>query len=211
MRDIVLMGLVLLVLPSALMHTTTAVMLWTWVSIMNPHRLAFGIAHSFPFAMVAAGCAAISLLLTKDPLKIPYKSPVKYLIFFLIWVCITTAMAFYPSESMVQLNKVLKIQLMTVVALAALHERKHIEMFAWVNALSIGFYGFKGGLFTISTGGGGRGAQARRAQFGRGPGDRQAHRRIGAACAPGGGSEQVGRGQLRGHHVQRGEHRRKCC
>ena len=156
MRDIVLMGLVLLVLPSALMHTTTAVMLWTWVSIMNPHRLAFGIAHSFPFAMVAAGCAAISLLLTKDPLKIPYKSPVKYLIFFLIWVCITTAMAFYPSESMVQLNKVLKIQLMTVVALAALHERKHIEMFAWVNALSIGFYGFKGGLFTISTGGGSR-------------------------------------------------------
>ncbi|HRH72714.1 MAG TPA: DUF5935 domain-containing protein, partial [Zoogloea sp.] len=142
MRDIVLMGLVLLVLPSALMHTTTAVMLWTWVSIMNPHRLAFGIAHSFPFAMVAAGCAAISLLLTKDPLKIPYKSPVKYLIFFLIWVCVTTAMAFYPSESMVQLNKVLKIQLMTVVALAALHERKHIEMFAWVNALSIGFYGF---------------------------------------------------------------------
>ena len=34
---------------------------------------------------------------------------------------------------------------MTLVALAVLHEKKHIELFVWVNALSIGFYGLKGG------------------------------------------------------------------
>ncbi len=156
MRDLVLVGLVLMVIPSALAHTTTSVMLWTWVSIMSPHRLTFGFAHSFPFAVVSAGCAAISVLFSKDPLKMPYKPPVKYLIAFLIWMCITTFMGFYPTESTVQLNKVLKIQIMTLVALAALHERKHIEMFAWVNALSIGFYGFKGGIFTIQTGGSNR-------------------------------------------------------
>ena len=45
--------------------------------------------------------------------------------------------------SLDQLNKVLKIQLMTVVAFAALRQRKHIELFIWINVLSIGFYGFK--------------------------------------------------------------------
>lgn len=42
---------------------------------------------------------------------------------------------------------------MTLVALAALQERRHIELFIWVNVLSIGFYGLKGGIFTIMTGG----------------------------------------------------------
>jgi putative inorganic carbon (HCO3(-)) transporter len=42
------------------------------------------------------------------------------------------------------------------VALAVLHEKQHIQMFIWINAFSIGFFGFKGGLYTIATAGGGR-------------------------------------------------------
>ena len=39
------------------------------------------------------------------------------------------------------------------VAFAAIQSRKHIELFIWVAVLSIGFYGVKGGLFTLLTGG----------------------------------------------------------
>jgi probable O-glycosylation ligase (exosortase A-associated) len=49
--------------------------------------------------------------------------------------------------------KMLKVQLMTFVAFLAIRDRKHIEALIWVIVISVGFYGFKGGLFTILTGG----------------------------------------------------------
>ncbi len=150
-----MLGIVLGALPFAIRHTWIGVLLWTWISIMNPHRLAFGFAHDAPWAAVVAGVTIISLLITRDKISMPWDPPVKVLFAFVIWMCLTTAFALYPSDSWVQLSKVLKIQLMTAIALAALRERKHIELFVWVNILSIGFFGFKGGIFTIRTGGGG--------------------------------------------------------
>lgn len=150
-----MLAIVLGALPFALRHTWAGVLLWTWISIMNPHRLAFGFAHDAPWAAVAAGVTILSLFITRDKISMPWDPPVKVLFAFVIWMCLTTAFAFYPSLSWDQLSKVLKIQLMAAVALAALRERKHIELFIWVNVLSIGFYGFKGGIFTIRTGGGG--------------------------------------------------------
>ena len=156
MRDLLLLAIVIGAMPFALRHTWIAVMLWTWISVMNPHKLAFGFAYNAPFAAMAAGAALISILFSRDRLKWSFTPPTIVLGLFVLWMCITTALAFYPALSWIQLNKVLKIQLMTFVAIAALRERKHIELFIWINALSIGFYGFKGGLFTISTGGASR-------------------------------------------------------
>lgn len=153
MRDLLMLGIVLGALPFALRHTWIGILLWTWISIMNPHRLAYGFAHNAPFAAVAAGATILSLFITRDKLSMPWEPPVKVLFAFVIWMCVTTAFAFYPLLSWDQLNKVLKIQLMTAIAFAALRERKHIELFLWVNVLSIGFYGLKGGIFTLRTGG----------------------------------------------------------
>lgn len=148
-----MLGIVFGALPFALRHTWIGVLLWTWISIMNPHKLAFGFAHNAPWAAVVAGATLLSLFITRDKVSMPWEPSVKVLFAFVIWMCVTTAFAFYPLLSWDQLNKVLKIQLMTAIAFAALRERKHIELFIWVNVLSIGFYGFKGGIFTVASGG----------------------------------------------------------
>ena len=156
MRDLLITAIVLAALVYAFRRPWAGVILWTWLSIMNPHRLAFGFAYDAPFAAMAAGVTLMALLLTKDPVKLPSSGPVRFLILFIIWMTITTAFAYHPGESFDQLTKVFKIQLMTLVALAVLHEKKHILMFVWINALSLGFYGVKGGVHTILTGGGSR-------------------------------------------------------
>ena len=156
MRDWVLLAVFVSALPFAVRHTWVGVLLWNWISLMTPHRLAWGFAYSAPFAAVAAGATLMSLIYSRDKLKMPRDPPVVVLTLLVLWMCITTAVAIDPAESWEQLSKVLKIQLMVLVALAALHSRKHIELFIWVNVLSIGFYGFKGGIFTIQTGGSGR-------------------------------------------------------
>lgn len=156
MRDILVTAIVLGILPFVFRHPWIGVMLWTWISIMNPHRLAWGFAYNAPFAAMAAGATLIALVTSKDKVALPRTPTVKALILFIVWMCITTAFAVYPGDSLTQLNKILKIQLMTFVALAVLHERLHIQAFVWINTLSIGFYGVKGGIYTIQTAGGGR-------------------------------------------------------
>ncbi len=156
MRDIVLLGIILGALPFALRYTWVAVLLWTWISLMNPHKLAYGFANGAPFAAIAAGAALVSLLFNKDRFKLPASPVVVVLVLFTLWMCLTTLLAINPGQSWLQLNKVLKIQLMTLVAMVALRERKNIELFIWVNILSIGLYGFKGGIFTLLTGGSSR-------------------------------------------------------
>lgn len=156
MRDLILAAVVLGLLPLAIRKTWFAVLLWTWLSVMNPHRLTWGFAFDAPFAAIAASAALISLLVAREKAKLPLYPPVVVLGLFLAWMCITTAAAIYPEPSYEELKRVLKIQLMTMIAFAALRERMHIEAFVWVNALSIGFYGLKGGVFTVTSGGSNR-------------------------------------------------------
>ena len=46
-RDLLVTAIVLGALPFALKHAYIGVLLWTWISIMNPHRLAWGFAYTF--------------------------------------------------------------------------------------------------------------------------------------------------------------------
>jgi putative inorganic carbon (HCO3(-)) transporter len=156
MRDLLVTAMVLGALPFAVRRPWVGVILWTWLSIMNPHRLAWGFAMEAPFAAMAAGATLLGLYFTKDKVELP-RSPAMYLLIaFIIWMGLTTLFAVDRWGSLTQLNKVFKIQLMTLVALAVLHEKRHILAFLWINVLSIGFYGVKGGIYTIVTAGGGR-------------------------------------------------------
>ena len=107
MRDLLIVLLVLGVLPSAFRHTYVAVNLWTWISVMNPHRLTYGFAGDFPFAAIAAVAALMSLIISKDDLKLPKEKAVILLVLFVLWMCISSAAAYYPGESFVQLKNCL--------------------------------------------------------------------------------------------------------
>lgn len=153
MRDIALTLLMVGALPFAARYTWFGVLLWTWLSIMNPHRLTYGFAFDLPWAQMAAVATLLSLFFGKDKLKFPLVAPAILLVLFILWMGLTTVFAVHLESSFEQLIKVMKIQLFTLVALAAIRERKHIELFVWVNALSIAFYGLKGGIFTLRSGG----------------------------------------------------------
>jgi probable O-glycosylation ligase (exosortase A-associated) len=152
-RDLVITAIVAGLLPLTLRHAYVGVLLWTWLSTMNPHRMAYGFAFDMPFAAATAGVTLVALFTTRDRLRWPSGPTVTLLTLFIAWMCITTQFAFFVEDSTTQLVKVLKIQLMTFVALAVLTERRHLQLFVWINVLSLGFFGVKGGLFTLATGG----------------------------------------------------------
>lgn len=153
MRDLLVVGIVFIGSLYALRQPWIGIMLWTWVSMMNPHALAYGFAQNFPVAAIVAIATLIGLLITKER-RNPITTPAATcLALFMVWICITYIFSYNVVDSTEMLKRVLKIDLMILVSLALLSTRKHIEIFIWVVTLSLGFYGVKGGIFTIKSGG----------------------------------------------------------
>lgn len=153
MRDILIVALVAAAALLALRHGWVGVVLWTWLSLMNPHRFAYGFAYTAPLAAVAALVTMIGLLTATDRTN-PFKGPaVGVFVAFNVWLTLSWLMGLDPSGDYEQWTKVMKINFMVFIALALMHTKQHIMAFAWVCALSLGLLGAKGGLFTILHGG----------------------------------------------------------
>jgi probable O-glycosylation ligase (exosortase A-associated) len=153
MRDIILVIVVFGALPFILMRPHLGVLMWSWIGYMNPHRLTWGFAYNFPFAYVVAVATILGTLFTREPRRLPWTPVTAVLVLFILWMSITTVFALEPYEAYNQLKKVIKIQLIVFIALMVMGQRERLHGLVWVIVVSIGFYGVKGGLFTLLTGG----------------------------------------------------------
>jgi putative inorganic carbon (HCO3(-)) transporter len=156
MRDILLISIVIPMAILALKRPWIGVMLWTWLSIMNPHRYTYGFAYSAPLAALAVAVTMIGLMSTKERESPVKGTEVKIFILFIVWMTLSWLFGFDPETDYEQWKKVMKVDLMILVALALLHTKKHILALTWVAAGSLALLGAKGGLYTLTTGGGGR-------------------------------------------------------
>ncbi len=153
MRDIVLMSIIGILALLALGKPWIGVMLWNWISIMNPHRYTWGFAVTAPVAMIAGVVTLIGFLFTKEKGS-PFKAaPVWWLLVFVAWMTISWLAGTNPEADFEVWDRSFKIFLMVFIALALLSNKHHIMAFIWVTVGSLAFIGTKGGLFTILTGG----------------------------------------------------------
>lgn len=72
---------------------------------------------------------------------------------FIAWINVSTLFALHPEFIYPQWIKVIKIMMMILVTLMILKSRKHVQAFMWMLVFSLGYYGVKGGIFTITSGG----------------------------------------------------------
>jgi probable O-glycosylation ligase (exosortase A-associated) len=156
MRDAVIFAIVFGILPFAFKRPVIGVFLYTWVSLMNPHRLTYGPAYDFPFALVIVLVILFSLLASKEPKKLPSSPVLVVLMLFMGWMTLTCLSAFEPERAWNEWTRVFKTLFMVFVTLAAIRTEKDIKLMAWVIGLSLGFYGAKGGIFTLASGGSSR-------------------------------------------------------
>lgn len=152
MRDLALGPIILGIAMYGLLHPWLGVLGWTWISIMNPHAYSWRLT-SMPVAATIAISTLIGLLATRDRRNFFLTRETVTLMLFMTWMCITLPFSIHFDQSYPLWNRVMKIDLMVLVAVVVLYSRKHITWLAWLLVGSIGFYGVKGGLFTLATGG----------------------------------------------------------
>lgn len=153
MRDLLITLIVFGSLPFIFKSPVNGALMWVWISVMNPHTQGWGFATSFPFAFIIAIVTTISLMATKDAKNFPITPVTAALIAFVLWMNLTMPFALFVSDSMDQWKKVMKIMSMTFVCLILIKNRKDVHRLIWILVLSIGYYGVKGGIFTLRSGG----------------------------------------------------------
>ena len=153
MRDIALTLFIFGLIPLILKYPWTGVLVYAWVSLFNPHRFAWDFAYSFQFAMVAGVATVVSMLLHWKEVRLPINSITILLMLLPFWMTVTLMFALEPNLAYVRWKEVTKTFFFVLVAASLLQSRKHLQAFLWVIVLSIGFYGVKGGIFTLLVGG----------------------------------------------------------
>jgi probable O-glycosylation ligase (exosortase A-associated) len=153
MRDLLIISIVGVAVILALKRPWIGVMLWTWLSLMNPHRYAWGFAYSAPLAAIAAGVTLLGLMMTKER-QHPFQGPpiVRFFL-FAIWITLSWLFGMDAAGDYAQWNKVMKVYFMTFIAAMLIINKMQIMAFAWVTIGSMAVLGVKGGVFTVLTGG----------------------------------------------------------
>lgn len=153
MRDIAVTLAVFGALPFILRWPWFGILVWTWLGFMNPHRMAWGFSTTMPFAMIVALTTLVAMLFSKEDKRIPWERESVVLMLFVGWMTVTTSFAIYPALAWVQFDKIIKIQVMIFIAMMLITTPLRLKLLVWTIALSLAFYGVKGGIFTIVHGG----------------------------------------------------------
>lgn len=153
-RDIIVAATILGSLPFCFLRPWIGVLVWSWIGYMNPHRLTWDFAYSMPWALMVAVATLSGLVLVgKDRRPVPRTFAIYLLVILWAIFVISTLGAVQPTDAWDQLDKVSKILLITFVTMTLFRDVERIRILLYVIALSIGFFGLKGGIWAIGTGG----------------------------------------------------------
>ena len=153
MRDLLVLLLMLISIPFTFKRPVVGVLMYAFFSLMNPHRITYGFAGSFPFVMIIATVTLLATLVSKEKKKVPFTPLVVQLLIVIFWVTLTAIFALNQVGAWDEWNTVMKTMLIVVLTIAVTRTVNDVKALVLTVAVSLGFWGFKGGLWTIASGG----------------------------------------------------------
>lgn len=155
------MYLLTLIVVSGLGLTTyvpfVGVILWHWLSLMNPHLLTYGgFAGGLPLIITTAVVTLLSWLVSAEPKKPPMTKLAFVYLFFVVWMSIGTLFAYAGPQAVDKWDETMRKLIMVAVTMAMMTTQARLIIIVTVATMSVGFFGVKGGIFSILTGGSGQ-------------------------------------------------------
>lgn len=156
MRDYLVLAMIVGSLPMILFRPFFGLLVWCWIAYMVPHKLGWGLAAHLPVASVVGATFLIAFIFSKEPKKLPMNGIVAVYLVMLLWWLLSFLINPSTDYALQQFDKVVKIQLFTIITMMLVNTRERLFQLIAVIVLSIASFGVKGGIFTILTGGGNR-------------------------------------------------------
>lgn len=152
MRDYVLLAVVIGLVPFILYRAWIGALAWTWIGLMNPHLYTWEL-RNFPFAQVIGIAFLIAWFFGRKKM-IPTTAGVIGLCVLLAYVTLKNPFAWNQDEAWALWNQYAKIVVAALLIGTLIYTPYRVRWFLWTVLFSIGvFYGVKGGVFALATGG----------------------------------------------------------
>ena len=151
MRDLLLLLFFMGLVPFAFKRPYVGALLMAWVGFMNPQTMAWGFARSMPFAAAGVAITGLAILLNFKKIKFDVNATFVLVYLFFIWGVVCTINGIFPHSAMEELTRFFKIQITLFLTLLVITKKEHLFALVIVMAFSIGFWGIKGGIFSVAT------------------------------------------------------------
>lgn len=127
------------------------VLVYYWLSIMNPHKLVYG-GTSIRWTLIVSVLMLIAVIFSKDKLKIKPNSVFVFVILFYLWTCVTTIFAVFPNatELLIEFSKTILVFVLTIMLT---NTKDRLNVLIWVFVISGSVYILREGAYLILTGG----------------------------------------------------------
>ena len=153
MRDLFIAAIAFGTVPFVFYQAYIGTLMWAWLSLMVPHRIGWGFIVDFPIVQLIAIPTIFVTIIRLNKIRLPEKREIIILIMLGIYMCITTAMSYSTDLSYPKLIIVFKVMALFFIIVATIDTREKIHALTWIVVISVLFYGLKGGIFSVLTGG----------------------------------------------------------
>jgi probable O-glycosylation ligase (exosortase A-associated) len=153
MREIVLLAAVAMASMVALRRPSFGFLTFAFLGFVAPQSYTWGFARTFPFSQIVAASTIVGLFTSSERKTLAMHRETLLLILLWAFFGVSTLSALYEAEALEQFLLVSKVLLMTVVATLVINTEEKLNSLIRIVGYSLGFYGLKGGLFAIVSGG----------------------------------------------------------
>jgi probable O-glycosylation ligase (exosortase A-associated) len=154
MRDLFFAVVIVGLLPLAVARPFVGIILWSWLSFMNPHQIVWGWAGGIPWAMIVFLVTIVGCVVNGEPKRLALNGVTGMLLAFMACATLTTLVAIAePDELWAYWTRVFKVMLGVMLTASLLTDKWRVHALIWIMVISVGFFGVSGGIFTAMTGG----------------------------------------------------------
>lgn len=155
MRSLFLATLLATLLAMALRYPFVGALAFGWISFMNPHQQVYGFAATVPWAFMAIPILLVGCVLAREPDRLPINGVTICIVIFMVHISFTTMVAQGPPTVVFDYwVRIMKTYFSVLVIAALLTDRWRVHAMVWLMVICVGYYGVRGGIFTLITGGG---------------------------------------------------------
>jgi probable O-glycosylation ligase (exosortase A-associated) len=157
MRSLAFFVEMLVLLPIATIRPFAGVLLWSWISFMNPHKLLWGPASGLPWAMAVICLTVMGCITAREPKSFSLNATTGNILAFMVCITMTSMVAMAPfGDVFPKWESIMKSMAVLLLTSWLLTAKERIHALVWIMVLSLAYFGIKGGGFTLMHGGANR-------------------------------------------------------
>jgi probable O-glycosylation ligase (exosortase A-associated) len=156
LRDLLVFGIVMLTLPLAFRRPFIGLLLFSWLAYMRPQDLCWSFARSMRFSFFVGLVMLVGWAVHEAGHRKFWRPDVRTVSMLLLGVLMSIGLLFakridaYVLQYYFEFVKILAVALFTT---GQVDSRQRLRVLLWTICLCLAFYGIKGGLFGLLTGG----------------------------------------------------------